>query len=150
VTDPEGGSLWRAITSSNVKAQLALLVKYGLPASKRLKNAAVDTTLLMEVCAVGDLETAPVLLERGADVNAPDNGTPLSRAEESGNQVLVDLLRLSLSASLRSVRRYARGRGELSSAGAADQREVDWRRSCRRSPFWGLAESSALGWRTRR
>lgn len=91
-SDREGGTLWRAVqTYESSRGALALLVKYGVDPNARLD--VMDTTILMEVCQRGDLGTARELLDRGADVNAKSKkGTALSRAEESGNRVLVDFL----------------------------------------------------------
>ena len=91
-TDREGGVLWRAMKLGRTASVLPALVRYGIDPNTRCTNAAADTTLLMEVCALGDVATAKALLDRGADVNARGRGTPLTRAEERGHQVLVDLL----------------------------------------------------------
>lgn len=91
--DPNGPELlWTAMKSSERAALFATLVDGGIDPNTRCINAAADTTLLTEVCAVGDLPTAQKLLDRGADPNARGRSTPLVRAEESGHQVLVDLL----------------------------------------------------------
>lgn len=88
----QSSALWEAVKCSHRAEVLATLVKGGLEANTRCTNAAIDSTILMEVCRVGDLESARLLLDRGADPNARGRGTPLTCAEESGNQVLVDLL----------------------------------------------------------
>ncbi len=91
--DPNGPELlWTAMKSSERASLFATLVDGGIDANTRCINAAADTTILTEVCALGDLPTAQKLLDRGADPNAKGRSTPLVRAEESGNQVLVDLL----------------------------------------------------------
>ncbi len=90
---PNGAELlWTAMKSAERESLFATLVDGGIDANARCTNAAADTTILTEVCAVGDLETAQQLLDRGADPNARGRSTPLAAAEESGNQVLVDLL----------------------------------------------------------
>ena len=91
--DPNGPELlWTAMKSAERESLFATLVDGGIDPNTHCVNAAADTTLLTEVCAVGDLPTAQKLLDRGADPNARGRSTPLASAEESGNQVLVDLL----------------------------------------------------------
>lgn len=91
--DPNGPELlWTAMKSSDRASLFATLVDGGIDPNTRCINAAADTSILTEVCAQGDLETAQKLLDRGADPNARGRSTPLASAEESGNQVLVDLL----------------------------------------------------------
>ncbi len=55
-----------------------LLVRAGV--DPNLKAGIHHVSLLMVACRKGDLETARLLLERGADPNARDNGTPLTHA----------------------------------------------------------------------
>jgi ankyrin repeat protein len=85
--------LWKAISQpTHSGAVLAALVRGGLDANAKL-SGVFDETVLMEVCARGDLETAQLLLSRGADPNVRcKRGTALTRAQESGNPALVDLL----------------------------------------------------------
>ena len=83
---------WEAIKSSNRGGVFAALVKGGIDANTRCTNAAVDTTILTEVCAASDLASARTLLDRGADPNAEGRSTPLARAQESDNAALIDLL----------------------------------------------------------
>lgn len=88
----DSNALWAALLLPRRAEMFALLVRGGLDPNFRCTNAATDTTILMEVCRGGDLETARRLLDLGADPNAGGKGTPLSCAEESGNRPLVDLL----------------------------------------------------------
>jgi hypothetical protein len=67
---------------------LALLVRRGIDPN----FSSAGWTILMAVCLFGDLESARSLLDRGADPNAGEAGTPLSIAKERGHEVLVDLL----------------------------------------------------------
>lgn len=85
--------LWKAISQPRHSGEvLAALVRGGLDANAKL-SGVFDETVLMEVCARGDLETAQLLLSRGADPNVRcKRGTALTRAQESGNPALVDLL----------------------------------------------------------
>lgn len=84
--------LWTAFICSNKAPMLAALVNAGIDANWHEKNAAMDSTILTEVCRHGDLKSARALLDRGADPNAKGRSSPLAAATESGNQVLVDLL----------------------------------------------------------
>jgi ankyrin repeat protein len=84
--------LWTTFICSNRAPMLAALVNGGIDPNAHEKNAAMDTTILTEVCAAGDQKSAKALLDRGADPNAKGRSSPLAAAMESGNQVLVDLL----------------------------------------------------------
>jgi ankyrin repeat protein len=90
--DQEGGALWRVLLTGMVAPMLTLLVRHGLDVNTRVRNAAADTTVLMEACASGALDLVRDLLDRGADVNAQGRGTALSVAEGHGHRVIVDLL----------------------------------------------------------
>jgi hypothetical protein len=80
---------WALSREGGTKEVLAFLVKNGLPPNTL---AAGGTTALMAVCRHGDLDSAKLLLERGADLNARHRGSALSVAEENGHRVLVDFL----------------------------------------------------------
>lgn len=56
----------------------------------KLREGRLDD--LVAVCLCGDLVTARLLLDRGADPNRGESGTPRSVAKEKGYEVLVDLL----------------------------------------------------------
>ncbi len=84
--------LWEAIKSRHCAAVLAALVRGGIDPNARCKNAAVDTTILAEVCKLGDLASARSLLDRGADADAGGASPPLACAEECGTPALIDLL----------------------------------------------------------
>ncbi len=90
--DADGDVLWQVMVTDRVEPMLRLLLRYGLDVNTRFRNAAADTTVLMEACALGAVDLVSDLLDRGADVNARGRGTPLSVAEEHGHRVLVDLL----------------------------------------------------------
>lgn len=85
--------LWKAVSQpSHSKAVLAALVEGGLDGNARLAGV-FDETALMEVCGRGDIGSARLLLQRGADPNVlTKRGTALTRAQESGNPAIVDLL----------------------------------------------------------
>jgi hypothetical protein len=67
-------------------------VRAGIAPNTHEVDDFADTTVLTEICGHGDLKSATTLLERGADPNARGRSSPLARAIESRNQVLVDLL----------------------------------------------------------
>lgn len=78
--------------NENAGQLLAALVKGGIDANARDEGPHSNTTILIEVCSHGDVESAMALLNRGADPNLMGQTSPLARATESGNQALVDLL----------------------------------------------------------
>lgn len=84
--------LWTAHICSEPAPILAALVRGGIDANTHQVNRAMDSTILTEICRHGDLQSARLLLERGADPNAKGRSSPLAAATESGNQVLVGLL----------------------------------------------------------
>lgn len=86
-------SVYSAASSSGSPAKvLALLARRGLDPNEVWSYAGSKTTLLAELCKAGELEAVAWLLDHGADPNLAGDFTPLARAEESGQQVLVDLL----------------------------------------------------------
>lgn len=88
-TRAEKRSLFEAMKYAPHRAEIfATLVKAGIDPNTRDER----TTLLVEVCREGDVETAKRLIDAGADVNPPLKTTPLAIAEEGRHHVLVDLL----------------------------------------------------------
>lgn len=82
----------RASGSGNKSAVLATIARLGLPPNTTWDYAGDQTSILMELCRAGDLETVEFLLKNGADPNLSGSSTPLALAEASGNAALVDLL----------------------------------------------------------
>lgn len=71
---------------------LALFARRGLDPNTTWNYAGSKTTLLCELCRAGELQAVQWLLDHGADPNLAGDVTPLACAEESRNQVLIDLL----------------------------------------------------------
>ena len=73
---------------------VALLLERGADVDAVARNAQVRTTALQAAAASGDTESARLLVEAGADVNAAQPGgfTALHAAAANGNEELVALL----------------------------------------------------------
>lgn len=85
-------ALVAAVNCSRPAEVFAALVRGGIDSNARCTASGLNTSILTEICRHGDLASAQLLLAHGADVNFLGRSSPLARAEESGNQVLVDLL----------------------------------------------------------
>ncbi|MBL8916936.1 MAG: ankyrin repeat domain-containing protein [Archangium sp.] len=91
--DSHNESIYSRSTGSGDKpAVLATIARLGLPPNTTWDYAGDKTSILMELCRAGDLETVEFLLKNGADPNLSGTMTPLALAEASGNAALVDLL----------------------------------------------------------